>query len=64
MEFQVEDEVLLATKTLPVVVAAGGSSKLGPLYCGPFEAVEKYRTAYKLNLPPHMKMHPVSTFCN
>ena len=21
--------------------------------------MEKYRTAYKLNLPPHMKMHPV-----
>ena len=59
VEFQVGDEVLLATKTFPVVVAAGGSSKLGPLYCGPFEVVEKYRTAYKLNLPPHMKMHPV-----
>ena len=59
VEFQVGDEVLLATKTLPVVVAAGGSSKLGPLYCGPFEVIEKYRTAYKLNLPPHMKMHPV-----
>ena len=59
MEFQVGDEVLLATKTLLVVVATGGSSKLGPLYCGPFEVVEKYRTAYKLNLPPQMKMHPV-----
>ena len=59
VEFQVGDEVFLATKTLPVVVAAGSSSKLGPLYCGSFEVVEKYRTAYKLNLPPHMKMHPV-----
>ena len=51
--------MLLATKTLSVVVAAGGSSKLGPLYCGPFEVIEKSRTAYKLNLPTHMKMHPV-----
>ena len=59
VEFQVGDEVLLATKTLLVVVAARGSSKLGPLYCGPFEVVENNRTAYKLNLPPHMKMHPV-----
>ena len=59
VEFQVGDQVLHATKTLPVVVVARGSSKLGPFSCGPFEVVEKYRTAYKLNLPPHMKMHPV-----
>ena len=51
--------MLLSTKTLPVVVAAGGSPKLGPLYCGPFVILEKYRTAYKLDLPPHMKVHPV-----
>ena len=59
VEFQVGDEVLLSTKTLPVVVAAGGSAKLGPLYCGPFPVLEKYRTSYKLDLPPHMKVHPV-----
>ena len=59
MEFQVGDEVLLSTKTLPVVVAAGGSSKLGPLYCGPFVVLEKHRTAYKLDLSPHMKAHSV-----
>ena len=59
VEFQVGDEVLLSTKTLPVVVAAGGSPKLGPLYCGPFAVLEKQRTAYKLDLPPHMKVHPV-----
>ena len=59
MELQVGDEVLLSTKTLPVVVAAGGSSKLSPLYCGPFAVLEKYRTAYKLDLPQHMKVHPV-----
>ena len=59
MEFQVGDEVLLSTRNLPVQVAAGGSSKLGPLYCGPFKILEKYTAAYKLDLPPHMKIHPV-----
>ena len=51
--------MLLSTETLPVVVAVGGSSKLGPLYCGPFVVLEKHRTAYKLDLPPHMKVHPI-----
>ena len=59
VEFQVGDEVLLSTKTLPMVVAAGGSSKLGPLYCGPFVVLERHRTSYKVELPPHMKVHPV-----
>ena len=58
MEFQVDDQVLLSTKTLPMQVAAGGSKKLGPLYCGPFTVLEKYTAAYKLKLPPHMKIHP------
>ena len=39
-------------------VAAGGTKKLGPLYCGPFIVLEKYTAAYKLKLPPHMKIHP------
>ena len=59
VKFEVGDEVLLSTKTLPVVAAAGGSSKLGPLYCGPFRVLEEHRTSYKLDLPPHMKIHPV-----
>ena len=59
MELQVGDEVLLSTRNLPVQGAAGGSSKLGPLYCGPFKILEKYIAAYKLDLPPHMKIHPV-----
>ena len=59
LEFQVGDQVLLATKNLPLQVAAGGSRKLGPLYCGPFTVLEKYTAAYRLQLPPHMRIHPV-----
>ena len=59
MEFQVGDEVLLSTRTLPVKVAAGGSKKLGPLYCGPFRILEKYTLAYHLELPQHMQIHLV-----
>ena len=59
MEFQVGDEVLLSTKTLPVKVAIGKSKRLGPLYCGPFRILEKYTSAYHLELPQHMQIHPV-----
>ena len=58
LELQVRDEVLLSTRNLPVQGAAGGDSKVGPLYCGPFKILEKYISAYKLDLPPHMKIHP------
>ena len=51
--------MLLSTKTFPVKVATGGSKKLGPLCCGPFTVLEKYTAAYKLHLPPHMRIHPV-----
>ena len=52
LELQVGDEVLLSTRNLPVQVAAGGSRKLGPLYCGAFTILEKLTSAYKLDLPP------------
>ena len=51
LELQMGDEVLLSTRNLPVQGAAGGSSKLGKLYCGPFKILEKYTAAYKLDLP-------------
>ena len=57
LEFDVGDQVLLSTRNLPVQVAVGGSIKLGPLYCGPFTVLEKYTAAYKIKLPPHMKIH-------
>ena len=59
MELQVGDEVLLSTRNLPVQVATGGSHKLGPLYYGPFIVWEKLKSAYRLDLPPHMRVHPV-----
>ena len=59
MEVQVGDEVLLSTKNLPVLVAAGGSRKLGPLYCGPFRVLEKFTAAYRLELPLHMQIYLV-----
>ena len=59
VEFQVGDEVLLSTRTLPVKVATGGSKYLGPLYCGPFKILVKYTSAYHLELPQHMQIHPV-----
>ena len=59
MEFQVGDEVLLSTRKLPVKVAAGGIQKLRPLYCGSFRILEKYTSAYHLELPQHMHIHPV-----
>ena len=59
LELQMGDEVLLSTKNLPVQVVAGGSRKLGPLYCGPFPVLEKLTSAYRLDLPPHMRVHPV-----
>ena len=55
MEFQVGDEVLLSTRTLPIKVTVGGSKKLGPLYCGPFKILEKYTSAYHLELPQHIR---------
>ena len=59
LELNIGDEVLLSTRNLLVQVAAGVSQKLGPLYCGPFTILEKLTSAYRLDLPPHMKVHPV-----
>ena len=53
------DEVLLSNRNLQVQVVAGVSQKLGPLYYGPFTILEKLPSAYLLDLPPHMKVHPV-----
>ena len=53
------DEVLLSTRNLLVQAATRGSKMLGPLYYLPFTILEKFTSAYKLDLPPHMNVHLV-----
>ena len=59
LELQVDDEVFLFTRNLLVQLAIGSGGKLGPLYCGPFIVLEKLASAYRLDLPLHMRVHPV-----
>ena len=40
-------------------MVAGGSRKLGPLYCGPFTIFDKLTSAYCPDLPPYTKVHPM-----
>ena len=54
------EEVLLSTRNLPVQGATRVSQKLGPLYCGLFTVLEKLTSAYRLDVPPHMHVHPMS----
>ena len=58
LELQVGDQVLLPTKYLNIA-GAGPCHKFGPLYIGPFKVAECYTTAYKLELPEHIRVHPV-----
>ena len=60
LEFAMGDQVLLYTKNLNLKFPPGGTKKLMPLYIGPFEVLKRYGSvAYKLALPPNLKMHPV-----
>ena len=58
LELKSGDEVLLSTKYLNIA-GVGPSHKFGPLYIGPFQVLECYPTAYKLELPEHIRVHPV-----
>jgi len=58
LELQAGDEVLLSTKYLNIA-GIGPSHKFGPLYIGPFKVQECYTTAYKLELPEHIRVHPI-----
>ena len=58
LELQAGDEVLLSTKYLNIA-GVGPSHKFGPLYIGPFKVQECYTTAYKLELPEHIRVHPI-----
>ena len=56
-EFTLGDKVYLSTKNL---VTDEGVKKLSDLCTGPFEVIRKVGDgAYKLKLPPHIKINPV-----
>ena len=61
ISFNVNDLVLLSTKSLPKnSISNIGSNKLLPRYIGPFKVLKKINnTAYKLDIPSRMKIHPV-----
>lgn len=59
--FDENDLVLLSTKhTNPPFLQAKGSNKLRSKYIGPFRIARKISpTAYELDLPAHIGMHPI-----
>lgn len=60
-EFKIGDKVLIATSILsPSSELNRNSKKLSPRYSGPYKILEIISSvAYKIELPPHMKAHPV-----
>ena len=57
LEFAPGDKVYLSTKNL---VTDKGAKKLSDLHTGPFKVIKKVGDgAYKLRLPPHVKVNPV-----
>jgi hypothetical protein len=58
LQLAVGDEVLLSTKNIKV--KAAGTPKLLPKWIGPFKVLQCVNeVAYKLTLPPSLKIHPV-----
>ena len=54
------DHVYLCIKPKRSTLYVGSCAKLAPRYCGPFEVLERVGpVAYKLDLPPHVKVHDV-----
>ena len=51
------DEVLSSTKNLPVQVAAGSKTRAFVLWT--VYSARKLTSAYRLDLPPHMRVHPM-----
>ena len=57
--FNVGDRVLLSTANLKLRTD-GPASKFNPRWCGPFVITERIgKVAYRLELPPTMRIHPV-----
>ncbi|OWY94500.1 Pol Polyprotein [Phytophthora megakarya] len=51
--------VLLSTQNLPTHAVSGfGARKLAPLFIGPFTGTERHGSAYKLEHPSDMRLHP------
>ncbi|GAX74876.1 hypothetical protein CEUSTIGMA_g2322.t1 [Chlamydomonas eustigma] len=58
--FQVDDKVWLAASHVRLPHALTAKRKLQPRYYGPFRVTKVVSdVAYKLELPPHFKIHPV-----
>jgi hypothetical protein len=60
-EFSIGDKVYLSTANIdPKHTGLPSSSKLGPKWIGPYTIIEKvHNSAYKLNIPPGCRIHPV-----
>ncbi|OWZ04058.1 LOW QUALITY PROTEIN: Pol Polyprotein [Phytophthora megakarya] len=51
--------VLLSTQNLPTHAVSGfGANKLAPRFIGPFIVTERHGSAYTLELPSDMRLHP------
>ncbi|GMF15913.1 unnamed protein product [Phytophthora fragariaefolia] len=58
-EFKVGSLALLATQNLAKhAVSDFGASKLAPRFIGPFTALAKHGSAYMLDIPSSMRLHP------
>ena len=59
LEFNIGDKVWLANTRLPLTTSTQ-VRKLAPRWIGPFPIIAKISPlAYKLDLPPHIRIHPV-----
>ena len=58
--FKIGDKNFLRVRPKRSSLSLGKYKKLSPRYCGPYEVVKCVGTqAYKLKLPPHLKIHDV-----
>ena len=58
--FEVGDKVFLRVPENSTSLKTGPVPKLSPRFCGPFTILKKVGSvAYKLDLPPHSRVHPV-----